>query len=176
VTLENPSPRVELVPATPEHQTILANLLELYIHDFSEFFPIELDAQGRFGYAHLPLYWSEPDRYPFLIRVDGKVAGLALVKTAAGIVHGEEVWDVAEFFIVRSHRRRGLGMKAAHAPWARFPGRWEVRVMQSNHAALNFWQRAVTEFAGDTSTRVTIEKDGQPWHIFAFESAHAVSE
>jgi predicted acetyltransferase len=75
----------------------LANLLELYAHDFSEFHSLGIGADGRFGYKSLPLYWSDPNRYPFLVRVDGKLAGLALVKRGSEITGNPTVWDMAEF-------------------------------------------------------------------------------
>ena len=67
-------PQVELLPATREEQPVLANLLDLYIHDFSEFVVVDLEADGRFHYPHLSLYWTDPHRRPFLIRADGKLA------------------------------------------------------------------------------------------------------
>src|SRR5216684_2740960 len=76
---EKPSAHIEVIPARPEQESILANLLELYAHDFSEFHDLELGADGRFGYHCLPLYWSEPGRHPFLVWVEGKLAGLVLV-------------------------------------------------------------------------------------------------
>jgi predicted acetyltransferase len=166
---EKPSANIDLVPAAPEQESIIANLLELYAHDFSEFHNLELGANGRFGYRHLPLYWSEPGRYPFLIKVDGRLAGLVLVKRGSEASAGQAVWDVAEFFIVRAYRRRGIGMQVAHEVWRRFPGSWEVRVMQSNRTALNFWQRAVTTFNGEAIQPTRIEKDGEYWYVFAFE-------
>jgi hypothetical protein len=30
------SVRIEVIPAAPEHEAVLSNLLELYLHDFSE--------------------------------------------------------------------------------------------------------------------------------------------
>ena len=42
-----PAPTVALEPATPSDAARLANLLELYIHDLSEVFPIELGTDGR---------------------------------------------------------------------------------------------------------------------------------
>ena len=57
----------------------MANLLELYAHDFSELRRLKLREDGRFGYEALPLYWTEPGRYPFLIRVDGSVKRVALL-------------------------------------------------------------------------------------------------
>ena len=127
-----PPVNVEVIPATPEQQPILANMLELYAHDFSEFHDIELNPDGRFGYTKLPLYWVEPNRHPFLVMVDHKLAGLVLVKKGSEISGDDTVWDVAEFFVVRRYRRRGIGTEIAHKIWRRFPGRWEVRVMESN--------------------------------------------
>lgn len=71
---------VTLDAASPADSALLANLLELYIHDVSDVFPdVELGADGRFGYPRLPLYWSEPERrFAFLIRRNGRVAGFAL--------------------------------------------------------------------------------------------------
>ncbi len=48
-------PRVEVIPAAQAQERILANLLELYAHDFSEFRNLEIGEDGRFGYCSLPL-------------------------------------------------------------------------------------------------------------------------
>jgi hypothetical protein len=48
---DKPFAQIELVPAERNHEPILANLLELYIHDFSEFHDSEIGADGRFGYG-----------------------------------------------------------------------------------------------------------------------------
>ncbi len=104
--------QLEVLPAAREQEPVVANLLELYAHDFSELRRRNLREDGRFGYEALPLYWTEQGRYPFLIRVDGSLAGLVLVKRGAGISGVEVVWDMAEFFVVRGCRRRGVGTQA----------------------------------------------------------------
>jgi predicted acetyltransferase len=166
------TPHVEVVPAGPEQEPILANLLELYAHDFSEFHDIELGADGRFGYEHLPLYWSEPGRHAFLVRMNSKLAGLVLVRSGSQISGNKTVWDMAEFFILRGCRRRGIGTAAAREVWRRFPGAWEVRVMRSNRPARDFWERAISAFIGEPSHSVYVEKDGRYWQLFSFESKH----
>jgi hypothetical protein len=70
--MDRPSADVQLELASREQAPILANLLELYAHDFSEFQPVDIGPVGRFGYKILPLYWSESTRRPFLIRSNGK--------------------------------------------------------------------------------------------------------
>jgi predicted acetyltransferase len=161
---------VEVIPAAPEQATILANLLELYAHDFSEFFETEIGDDGRYGYPSLSLYWTEPRRHPFLIKVKNKLAGFVFVQRGSQITVDESVWDVAEFFIIRSYRRHGIGIKAARLVWERFRGDWEVRVMESNHAAKGFWQSAVSEFKGTVARPILVERDGKCWHVFSFKS------
>ena len=167
---EKPDSRIEIIPASPEQQPILANLLELYAHDFSEFHGIVLGEDGRFGYKSLPFYWSEPNRHPFLVRIDDKLAGFALVKKGSEISGKEHVWDMAEFFVVRGYRRHGFGSRIAHEVWKGFPGAWEVRVMQANISALPFWGHAISTFAGDAIHPVDVEKDGERWSLFSFQS------
>jgi predicted acetyltransferase len=167
---EKPFAHIEVIPARPEQELILANLLESYAHDFSEFHELELGSDGRFGYGGLPLYWSEPGRHPFLVWVEGKLAGLILVKRGSGVSGDETVWDVAEFFVLRGYRRRGIGTQIAHEVWRRFPGLWEVRVMESNIVARDFWAHAISTLTGQTIQPVRVEKDGQSWTLFSFES------
>lgn len=164
---------IQLEIVQREQSSILANLLQLYAHDFSEFQSLNIGTDGRFDYKPLPLYWSEPDRYPFLIRVDSKLAGFALLKRGSEVSANKEVWDIAEFFVLRGWRRHRIGTMAAHEVWRRFPGPWEVRVMQSNASAVLFWNRAVTAFIGGPAQAVQIEKDGRCWLLYSFLSAPA---
>jgi predicted acetyltransferase len=166
----NPLVNLQVLRAAAEEQPILENLLELYIHDFSEFHAVSWGPEGRFDYPDLPLYWLEPGRHPFLARVDGDLAGFALVKKIARNHVNEAIWDMAEFFVLRGIRGRGIGTELAHAVWAMFPGAWQVRVMQSNHRAQLFWASAIAKYSGAPVQPGSFEKDGEPWNIFSFES------
>lgn len=162
---------MEIVPATPEQAIIMANLLELYAHDFSEFHPIDLGENGRYGYHDLPLYWSEPDRHPFFLKFRQKLAGFAFVKRGSEIAKDQRTWDMAEFFVLRRYRRCGVGTEAARQVWSRLPGRWEIRVMESNKAGYQFWARTIATAVSETISPVRAEMAGQHWHVFSFDSA-----
>lgn len=170
---QRPSTHIEVVPAAPDQEHVLANLLELYAHDFSEFHEIELGADGRFGYKDLSLYWHDPDRRPFLVRADRKLAGLVLVKKGSELSENKTVWDMAEFFIVRRYRRRGIGTCVAHEVWRQVSGLWEVRVMESNQSAHLFWAHAISTFTGETILSGRVQNGGKPWRVFAFEAKPA---
>ncbi len=105
------SHNVVLDVATSVDAGVLANLLELYIHEMSDAFPhLVIGADGRFGYRRLPLYWAEPEnRFAFLIRCDARLAGFALVTRGSPITDDPSVLDLAEFFVLRSYRRSQRG-------------------------------------------------------------------
>jgi len=164
------SPNLEVIPATPEQAPILANLIELYAYDFSEFLAIDVGEDGRFNYPKLPFYWTEPDHHPFLIRIDNKLGGFALIKKGSEVLDKPEVWDLAEFFILRRYRRHGAGIAAAHRLWALFPGPWEVRVMQANIAAQPFWAKAIASFLGEEIAPIQIEQGERRLLLYSFVS------
>jgi predicted acetyltransferase len=128
--------QLEVLEPRLAQKPVVRRLLELYLHDFSEFTDADVDGRGRFGYPHLDLYWTEPERRPFLFRADGHWAGFALVRT--GTPH-----DMAEFFVLRKYRRSGVGVEAARNLFARIPGEWQVRQMTANTGATAFWRRAI---------------------------------
>lgn len=165
-----PEPILEIFPASLAQRPVLANLFELYAHDFSKFHEVEMGEDGRFGYKHLPLYWQEPNRHPFLVRADGKLAGFVFIKRGSEVSADAGVWDMAEFFVLRALRRRGIGTRIAHEVWGRFPGQWEIRVMEANEPASGFWQRAVTAFTRNTVVASVFEKNGERWRLYSFDS------
>lgn len=144
-------PDVDVAVARPEERGTIDNLMQLYVHDFSEQWAGtprgELDAEGRFPAYPLGPYWGEAGCIPLLLRVGGHLAGFALLNADA---HSGRPVDrnMAEFFIVRKHRRGGVGTAAARAIFSRYPGQWEAAVARKNVGALAFWRSAVRRHPG----------------------------
>ncbi|HEY4185480.1 MAG TPA: GNAT family N-acetyltransferase [Polyangia bacterium] len=159
---------VTLDAATADDAALLFNLLELYIHDLSGVFPeVELGADGRFGYEKLPLYWSEPERrFPFLVKRGGQVAGFALATSGSPVSPDPDTFDVAEFFVLRRHRRSGVGRVAAALLWRRLAGPWTVRVSERNVGALPFWASAISTFTRGRAR----EARRADWRVYSFDS------
>lgn len=167
------SQEVVLDVASPRDAVLLSNLLELYIHDLSETFPVELGADGRFGYEKLPLYWSEPERrFPFIVRCGGRVIGFALVTRGSPASDDPDAFDVAEFFIVRRHRRSGAGRRAAFLLWNRLPGGWTVRVSEGNRSGRPFWASVIAEYTNGAVAETTRPGSPHAWRVFSFNSVN----
>jgi predicted acetyltransferase len=81
---------------------------------------------------------------PLLLHVDSHIVGFALLNHHN---HTDRPLDhnMAEFFILRKHRRGGLGTAAAQAIFTRYPGVWEAAVARRNLGGLAFWHKAIGE-------------------------------
>ncbi len=139
---------VKITVATPHEKTALANLMQLYMHDFSEHWTGrsqgDLGDDGRFPDYPLDAYWRETTHVPLLLRSNSCLVGFALLN---GSSHTSRSVDrnMAEFFIARKYRRGGIGTAAAQTIFSRYPGLWETAVARRNTAALSFWRKTVMQ-------------------------------
>lgn len=159
---------LEILPASIEDKPLLQRMMELYQYDFSEFEGTDLDAHGSYGYNYLDHYWTEEGRHPFLLRVDGKLAGFALVNRHAILPNSE--WSMAEFFIMRKYRRQGIGKRVARHIFDQFRGRWEVAQIASNPKAHQFWRKVIEEYAGGKFEEVVLDDERWKGTVQAFDN------
>ena len=164
---------VEIIKATIEQKPILANLLEIYTYELcrTTLKPFDIGDNGFYGYKYLPLYWNDSNRFPYLIYIDKKIAGFVLIWKGSPIAtDSQDVWDIAEFWIMHKYQRQRFGTKVAHTVWGQFKGNWQVRVLVDNQPANLFWLQAIDLFTNGSfkTTTMTIEKD--LWIIYKFES------
>lgn len=140
---------VELHELSPDEEPILSALFELYRYDFSEFTGEDVDAAGRFDDGgRVQKYASDASFRPFLIRVDGQLAGLAVVRRCEAADSSGDVVDMEQFFVMRKYRRQRIGEKMAVILFERFPGRWQVRERHDNVPAQQFWRTIIGRYAG----------------------------
>ena len=154
-----------------EGASILHNLFELYVYDFSEHMPLQLRDSGRFEITPGEDWWTREDHFAFLLRWREKLAGFALVRAGSRVTGAPGVMDVAEFFVLRGLRGRGIGRSAAHALFQAFPGAWEVRVRRTNVAALAFWSRAAGTYADQPVVISPFSVDGVEWDVLRWGSS-----
>lgn len=150
--------KIEVVRARDRGFTVVQNLFPLYVHDLSEFMQWDVPETGLFVASDLVVqYWGRSPRdprfrwpdglrgFPFLIRVDRKLAGFVLIREIGKDPPG---FDVGEFFILRKFRGKGVGKEVAHRVFDMFLGNWQVRELEENTPAQAFWRRVIDEYTG----------------------------
>lgn len=139
---------VTITPALLEEKHILEHLMQFYQYDFTEFDNADANEEGLYPYRYLPFYWTESNRHPFLIRVNGKLAGFVLVRLEIdGMIDPpRKVNQIAEFFIMKKYRGQGAGEVAAKWAFDQFPGDWEVAQTTNNFPAQTFWHKTIAGY------------------------------
>ena len=138
--------RIEVAEAGERDRPTLENLLQFYLYDFTPFYEWDVGEDGRFGGGLLDGCWTEDYRHPFLVRVDGRLAGFAIVDRRSHFTGQDDVWDMGEFFVLRRYRGKGVGEHVARLLFDRFRGRWEVRELRKNEPAQAFWRAVIGRY------------------------------
>jgi predicted acetyltransferase len=159
---------VVLERVTRDSASTLGNLFELYAYDFSEQMPLRIKASGRFELMPGDDWWTREDHFAYFIKLRGDLAGFALIRAGSRVTNASEVMDVAEFFVLRSIRGRGIGRIAVHALFTAFPGAWEVRVRRTNVAAMQFWSKAVESGVRQPVSSSSFSVEGIDWDLLRF--------
>jgi predicted acetyltransferase len=146
---------IELVDAPIE---VLRNLMQLYDYDFAEFTGRVIGDDGRYRIAD----YSAERFHRNLVRVDGELAGFTIVGRDEGTIDPtEQVWWVAEFFVLRKFRRSGVGEQVARMLFDARPGTWEVGQLRSNTAAQAFWRKVIDRYTDGHYEEH--DMTGEPW-------------
>jgi predicted acetyltransferase len=136
--------RIDVRTALASDELCLDNLMQFYAYDASEWYPIDLHADGRFKLRPVARFWTDESHRPFLIFVDDKLAGFAVVDCE--VVDPLSQWNIGYFFIARRFRGKGVGNHVAQKLFAQFRGRWEVYQLVANVNAIAFWRKTIAEF------------------------------
>lgn len=163
---------IEILNVLYEQKSILQHLLELYHYDFSEIDGDELNEHGLYGYRYLDHYWTEEQRIPLFIKVDGKYAGFVLINDYHMGFHSSNIntRSIAEFFVMRKYRRKGVGAYVATTVFNRYPGPWEIRQTANNVAAQRFWRKVIDDYTHGQYKEIVLNDERWNGSIQLFKS------
>ncbi|MFA4827003.1 MAG: GNAT family N-acetyltransferase [Candidatus Shapirobacteria bacterium] len=143
---------ISLVPIKISEKDVLKEMLYEYEKEMSDGEPGE--------YKYLDSYWQKPDRFPFFIEVDEKIAGFVLVNSYNLVI--DEGKNIAEFYVEKEFRKNGIGREASRQIFNLFPGKWEIRQIIENPKARLYWLKLMTEFTKNNFTEKFVDND--KWH------------
>lgn len=162
---------VEIRLSTKE-EGFIANLWPLYQHDLSEFDGAIPNRHGVFNddesvstlaehAKSLDPWWSDPESlFPYVILVDGSLAGFNLVAARPRLRGIDADFVVHEFFLLHAYRGSSAAERAAIGGFERHRGTWEVVTYPAHGRAIAFWRRVVGRY---TKMRFAEEVLDHPW-------------
>ncbi|MEE9101832.1 GNAT family N-acetyltransferase [Pseudomonas nitroreducens] len=131
---------IELVQTGPEHIELIRNLYQFYAYESSDWEQEDVEVDGRFYIheEHLARYWNEPEWSANLILVDGFIAGFVLIEGSE--LPGIDALELADVFVLKKYRRKGVGRTVATRVLLDNPGPWLVRYYTGDELAAAFWK------------------------------------
>ncbi len=136
---------IKLIEASRIHKDVIKNLMQFYMYDFSEFVEVDVEADGLFAaYKNLDDYWNDENRFSYIIQKDEIYIGFVLIRYIEEQQRNH--FSIAEFFVMKKYRRRGIGKSIATQIFNSHTGKWEVFQKESNKPAQLFWNKIINDY------------------------------
>lgn len=141
--------QIKIIPATINDYQAIQNMARFYVYDMSEYLGDEegweMPEDGLYECIDFKKYWETDNAFPFLIRYKSELVGFAIVdkKGSEPAIN----FNMAQFFIIRKFKNKGIGKFIAHELFNRFRGIWEVMVIPENLGAYQFWNKTIGAFS-----------------------------
>jgi predicted acetyltransferase len=168
---------VDIVLVKREEKEILRNLLEKYAYEFSQYTLMDVNDLGLYGYDWLDCYWTDKNRFPYFIKVDGKLTGFVMVNNYPEVPNTKVDFCISEFFVMHKYRKQGVGKAAAFKVFDLHHGSWQLKRHPKNKASVYFWDKVIKEYTNNQfelilgyDNSIDNYEDGTPGDIFFFKN------
>lgn len=139
---------IQLQPASLNEYPVIQNMARFYVYDMSEYFGNDngwiMPENGLYECIDFKKYWQNDYSFPFIVRYGNELAGFAIVDK-----NGSDPaidFNMAQFFIIRKFKHKGIAREAAFKCFNQFKGTWEVMVIPGNEGAYRFWRRIILKY------------------------------
>lgn len=163
--------------ASLDDREILANLLEKYNYEFSQYDDRDVNKLGLYGYKYLDYYWTENNRWAYFIEADDKLAGFIMVNDYPEVAEEKTDYSISEFFIMHKYRRKGIGKESLYKVLNLHHGKWQLKRHPHNIGSVHFWNNVINEYTNGNYKLVEAYpnhevdyEDGTPADVFFFEN------
>lgn len=147
--------KIEVLEASINDKLIIRNMMELYEYDLSEYEDSDLNEHGLYDYKYIDNYWTEEKRYPFIVKVNDKLAGFVLAGIYGGVTSYPTDYSIAEFFILKKYRKNGVGKTVAFEVFDKLRGNWEVKQLKKNYISHSFWRKVIAQYTMNNFEEIT---------------------
>lgn len=131
---------LQILPAGPEYQNTIWNMFQFYCYDTSVYdgYDVETDGKYKMCADYFAQYWQLPRWSAYILRVDGALAGFALIEPSEAVAAAQEL---ADLFIMRRFRRRGVAQQVVSHFLAARAIPWTITTFDDAPDATAFWQQ-----------------------------------
>lgn len=129
---------------TAEKRFILENMLQLYLHEITAFFPIEFNSEiGLYEYDNFGDYFTDENKMAYFILVEDKIGGFVLVDKI------DHEFILQEIFVLNNYKNKGIGYNTVKELLDMCKGQWVIKSLPNSKGAENFWMKTIKDLTDD---------------------------
>lgn len=143
---------IKLTRIESKDKPVLQNLFQLYMHDITASLPMDVNEHGLFEYNYIDYYFTEENRYAYLIHIENKIVGFVLIDDEFMVLDDKKdvpCYDFSEMFILNAYKKKGYGEIVAKQIFDMYKGNWEIRPVPRSEGASRFWLKVVKKYTND---------------------------
>ena len=132
---------IKLRIAKKEERHLIENLLQMYLHNISEYFPIDFNSKTcTYEYDDIGKYFDESVNYAIIFMNDEDVIGFSLVDFI------DNTYVVQEMFILNNYKNKGFGEGCITKVFDDFNGDWIIKSLPLSPKSENFWNKTINKY------------------------------
>lgn len=138
---------IELKKVLLEDKHKLENLMQLYLHDLSLYFPIEFNSTNcKYEYS-LDKYFEKNVAY--FIMNSNNILGFILIDI------NDYSYEISEIFVLNNYKKNKIGEKAVLKVFDMYKGNWIIKVVPLSNVAESFWTNTIKKYTNDFKLEYT---------------------
>lgn len=144
---------INLTPIKIEEKDTVKKMLYLYEQELT-------GEENPPEYKYLDSYWEKENRKAYFVCENNRVMGFAFINQH--LLMQTNGNNLAEFYIKKEYRKKGYGRTAAISIFALHLGKWELRELNTNTSAHNFWLKVISDYTHGNFSDQFVNND--QWH------------
>lgn len=121
----------------------LENLMQLYLHDLSFYFPIDFNSSKATYEYDLNKYFEND--FAYFIKDDlDNILGFILIDN-----NGNSKYEISEMFVLNNYKGKKIGEKAVKKVFDNYKGYWTIKAVPSSPVAESFWLKTIKKYTND---------------------------
>lgn len=155
---------LEICAHSDQDKQVIWNLFQFYCYDTSYYDGYDVESNGLYSMSasYFSQYWTEPVWRAHLLKVDGAIAGFALIEPSDAVPGGMEI---ADLFIMSRFRRHGIAKEVVLHFMNQRVVPWTEVVYDDAADAKAFWS-AMFQHPAITPTDTAADPDGRQVTVY----------
>lgn len=120
----------------------LENLIQLYLHDLSLYFPIDFDTKTcKYNYD-LTSYFE--NNIAYFIERDKNILGFILVD-----LNENNNYEISEILVLNNYKKQKIGEQAIFKIFDKYKGNWTIKAVPMSPIAEHFWTNTIKKYTNN---------------------------